>query len=1318
MSDASSLERIMGDAQEEERQYEWLKAADHYRQGLTAIAESGLMRKGEISENLAHSVYKAAFQAEYSHEFKERMGQALTCYGEAKKFYKSSTDPKKAPRISRCAAMIAFANYWLASDVAEKKRLTDECWRLTEEALEGFEQTEDYVEYAKTYVQLALSADLGFFLEWDFQARRNRVKEAVEHGERTITLLSTHEDISELVAACVKTGAFIDLFSFYFLGPDKGGTYFRKGQNYWLKAKELGGEEALLEFVSLISAPSMSLDLDTDEALILLGKAHQYASKTKDKFLLGCASDWLALHTFWKAIATEDLDERMRLAENALHYAEDAQRQYSPLSFISPRWGKLWIGAPHAEYCYELAVVEADLQKRRDLLEKGAKAASEGVKLAEISGYPGIIAVAHHVSSKILVSLAKLETDNGEKRSMLENALAHRNESVRITEELGRFDYWNRGVMRKYVSDIKSELATLATDLGSRNSLLEQALLDMEESLKLCIKYMSSFEKSQSVSFYAALGGYQYEHGDLLFRLYGFTGNKEYLNKAAEGYDDAAGSFQQLDLMSRMAECHWKASQIYDVLGEHLRSAESFEHASTDYTRAAEKIPQLKDLYQDHALYMRAWSEIEKAKLAHKIDEHAAAMKHFEKVADLLKRSKRWSYLSSNFLAWSLLEQAENSSRKGSSVEAIEAFNSAAELFREAKDAFEKEIDGIKNLDEKEKAIELGEASARRRDYCDARVKVEEARVCDQKGDYAESTKKYESAAVTFGKILETVETQAEQEEIRPIVCMCRAWQKMKIADVMVSPGLYNEASQLFLEVKEHTTKERTILLASGNSAFCQALEHGTRFEATREKADLLRVKQHLESATSYYLKAGYESASLWTSATETLFDAYTYMLNAEMEFDPDRKMKAYILAEKCLERSAQFYETAGYIGKRDEVLKIYGKVKEKREFALTLGELLTVPSEASSTSLIPAPPMTKEESVGVSKFENAFVQANLFAHKTEATVCENWDLGLQFVNVGKNPALLIRIEEIIPDGLDLIDEPEVYRLEDSGLDMKGKRLDPLKTEELRFTVRAFKKGMFEIKPRIIYLDEAGHQMSCEPEPITINISKTVLPERIPSGCGDIDNLMLGGIPEKYSVLLTSPSCDERDLLIRRFLEEGARKGESTFHVTANVGNAKALAEECQTNFCLFLCNPRADEIIKGLPNVFKLKGVENLTEISIALTSALRKLDISTTGPRRACIEIISDALLQHHTVSTRRWLTSIISELRSKGFTTLAVMNPHMHHQEEVQAILDLFEGEISVYEKETRKGLEKFVRIKKMYNQRYLEIELSLKKERLKC
>jgi predicted transcriptional regulator/KaiC/GvpD/RAD55 family RecA-like ATPase len=235
-------------------------------------------------------------------------------------------------------------------------------------------------------------------------------------------------------------------------------------------------------------------------------------------------------------------------------------------------------------------------------------------------------------------------------------------------------------------------------------------------------------------------------------------------------------------------------------------------------------------------------------------------------------------------------------------------------------------------------------------------------------------------------------------------------------------------------------------------------------------------------------------------------------------------------------------------------------------------------------------------------------------------------------------------------------------------------------------------------------------------EPITISVPEVVLPGRITTGYKDLDNMLFGGIPENYAVALTSPSCDEKDLLIKRFLEAGAKEGQITFYVTTEAGGIKALVEEFQSNFYLFICNPQADAMIKTLPNTFKLKGVENLTDISIALTSASRKLDGSPKRPRRACIEIVSDVLLQHHAVQTRRWLTGLIPELKSKGFTTLAVINPQMHPSEEVQAVLDLFEGEINIYEKELETRSEKFLKIKKMSNQRYLENELPLRKERL--
>jgi len=243
------------------------------------------------------------------------------------------------------------------------------------------------------------------------------------------------------------------------------------------------------------------------------------------------------------------------------------------------------------------------------------------------------------------------------------------------------------------------------------------------------------------------------------------------------------------------------------------------------------------------------------------------------------------------------------------------------------------------------------------------------------------------------------------------------------------------------------------------------------------------------------------------------------------------------------------------------------------------------------------------------------------------------------------------------------------------------------------------KKDIEKVEARIAFI-ETGKEVS-KPKPT----------EHVSTGYADLDELLYGGIPSNCAVILTSPSCNERDWLIKSFLETGAKKGDVTFYVTINPGLAKSLPEEFRSSFYLFVCNPQADAIVEDSPNVIKLKGVENLTDVSIALTLAIRKLDPSLKSPRRICIGLISDALLQHHAVQTRRWLAGLIPELQSERFTTLAVMDPEMHPSQEVRAILDLFEGEISIYEKETEKGAGKFLKIKRMSNQKYLEDELLL-------
>jgi predicted transcriptional regulator/KaiC/GvpD/RAD55 family RecA-like ATPase len=342
-------------------------------------------------------------------------------------------------------------------------------------------------------------------------------------------------------------------------------------------------------------------------------------------------------------------------------------------------------------------------------------------------------------------------------------------------------------------------------------------------------------------------------------------------------------------------------------------------------------------------------------------------------------------------------------------------------------------------------------------------------------------------------------------------------------------------------------------------------------------------------------------------------------------------------------------------------------------------------------------------------------LRATLSLETEEPKIGEDFHLAMAVSNVGGGPIVLTKVEDAIPPGFEVVAKPAYFSFEGQGFDLHRKRLDLNATEKLTLTLKPFEVGDVVLKPRIIYEDLGGTQMLCDLAPTTFKVAEAIA-GHVSTGVKDLDDLLLGGIPTTYAIILTSFSCDERDLLIRRFVEAGVRDGKTSFYLTVEPGSMKTLAEEYQPHMHLFVCNPQADKIVKNLPNVFRLGGVENLTDLNIALTSAYRKLGPPKGEERRACVEILSDVLLQHQAVQTRRWLTGLLPELKSKGFTTLAVMNPLMHSPEEVQAVLGLFDGEINIYEKAGKKSARKYLRIKRMYNQRYIESEMPLIKSRL--
>ena len=739
----------------------------------------------------------------------------------------------------------------------------------------------------------------------------------------------------------------------------------------------------------------------------------------------------------------------------------------------------------YCEYYWNRARWETDLQKRLEFLEKSVEDGMEALKLAEAVGHR--IRYVRHVLSKALMDRARLEPDVDEKRSMLEKALVYRDRNVTRMEKWGFTQFWDAGIHYSYLSDIKEQLASIEPDQEGKRRFLEEAVLDKGKALPLMVKWLLAAER---VHMYGRLSRSQDDYSTLLTNLYDLTNESEYLRRAIEASQKAIESASKVDMVSRIAESYWKIAKAQATLGEHLEAAESFKSASESYMKAAEKIPQLKEFYREYASYMLAWGEFERAKQSHAEKRYMQAKEHYERAAELHKSTERWSYLFPNYRAWARLDEAEDFSRREQTEEARDLFQQAVELFSETEDSIKSKLKTIEVGEEKQIAEELIKVSGVRREYCLGRASLEGARILDRQGDHLASSKGYSQAVERFQGVIDSFELESERRELRPIVYLCRAWQKMMLAEDQMSSSLYSEAAGLFMEAREHALDQTTRLLAQAHSSFCKALEAGTEFEVSRDTVLFSEAKRHIEAATSHYLRAGHKPRSDYARATGRLLDAYLYTYNAQTEADPKKRSQFYQMAERLLQSSAGAYIKAKHPEKSDEIRLILESVKEEREIAVSLSDVLHAPTIVSTTTSFSTPTPTYEQAVGLDRFESADIQANFIVRRREVGVGEDLDLEIELVNAGKAPAQLVKVEDIVIEGFELKSYPEICRLEDSYLDMKGRTLSPLKTQELKLVLKPLAKGVFELKPRILYLDEAGKYKSHEPEPITVIVQE------------------------------------------------------------------------------------------------------------------------------------------------------------------------------------------------------------------------------------
>jgi tetratricopeptide (TPR) repeat protein len=1095
---SASVEGVLGEATRLEKEYEWLQASELYEQALDMIDGEDHFRRGEIQEKIGHSLHRAAFQAESREEFLESLGKAVEAYDATRGLYEKLADERGAGWALRCGAIARYIDHWIATDPSEKRRLLDECLDLERDALEAFWDGGDKLEYCRTYGELP---ELFWHISereytWKteptheiFIRRQQIIEEGIRWGERAVEALSELGDPYVAVRVHLALGICYGYQGLYLVEETEEQEKCRlRATEHFRKATEISEE---VEDDYLIGQSHIWLGQASPEKdrMRHLEKALKYAEKPRDIYLLGLGLSWLVHASWWvRVIPEEDPDKRRAAAEEIIAIYDEAMRHLSIMSFYGHGGGVIRPPGGYCEHFLALANWETDPERKLELLDRSLETGRNALKIAEDSGTQ--VGSVIHALSKALTARARLESEINKKKSLLGRAIEYRERYITMHEQLMPYHYWDMGIGYDYLADIKAELAHTEANLDIKRSILEEAISDMEKGLQYFYKVMPYYERRGKTHYFASLYHREMRYAALLTRLYELTNEQGYLGKAIEVSHKAIESARKVDWVSRIAESYWEIAKAQAIIGEHEEAAENFDCASENYRKATEKIPQLKKFYQEYASYMMAWGEFERAKQSHEEKRYMQAKEHYEKAAELYRSTERWSYLAPNYLAWARLDEAEDLSRSEETEKARDLFKQAVELFSETEDSIKSKLNTIEVGEERQVAEELIKASDVRREYSLGRVALEEARIHDRQGDHLNSSKRYGQAVERFQGVLDAFELELDRRELRPIVYLCRAWQKMMLAEAQMSPSLYDEAANLFNEARDNASDQTTRLLSQAHSSFCKALEAGTRFEKNRDTTIFSLAKNHIEAATSYYLRAGYRSSSDYATATNRLLDGYMYSYNAQTEIDPDRKARFYQMAERLLQDSAGLFLKAKHPGKSDEVRTILENIRGEKEIALSLAQLMHAPTIMQITSSFSTPTPTHEQAVGLERFENADIQANFIARRREVGVGDDLDLEIELVNAGKAPAKLVKVEDIVIEGFELKSYPEICRVEDSYLDMKGRTLSPLKTQELKLVLKPLAKGAFELKPRILYLDESGKYKSHEPEPVSITVQE------------------------------------------------------------------------------------------------------------------------------------------------------------------------------------------------------------------------------------
>ncbi|MFW9942801.1 MAG: hypothetical protein ACFFFT_17330, partial [Candidatus Thorarchaeota archaeon] len=473
--------------------------------------------------------------------------------------------------------------------------------------------------------------------------------------------------------------------------------------------------------------------------------------------------------------------------------------------------------------------------------------------------------------------------------------------------------------------------------------------------------------------------------GLLLEELGIMSENYEVLKDAKDIFNKVINDCVDRGYKSYAANAYHYLARIEDRLGNHMSSAKNYEQAEQIYKEALQNIEYkpLINRITEKMYYSSAWNLIENAKVNHKSENHIKAKEFYINASNTLQEIDRYNYEASYYKAWGFLEEAEQVSKQEQQEKAIEIYERTIRAFEEAIKILEKTYNQSQIKSELSRIDKLMKVANIRINYCSARINLESARILGRKGDHTTAAELFASAASKFRGVCMRFKLERERKELEAIYFLCRAWESMELAEKYEEHTRFSEAAKLFTRASNLFSDSKLKFLSSANSAFCQSLELGCKFDETfntEVKEQLYpKVKVMLSQAASLYGKGGFENGADWAQATSMYFDAAWQLIRADEETDLSKKGNLLKIGSEYLKSALELFGKAGYKEKEKEVRDRLYRVEKEETTLFSALSTLQEPSISRSTIGIVAPtcPIETSESPRLGEVRQISEQLN-----------------------------------------------------------------------------------------------------------------------------------------------------------------------------------------------------------------------------------------------------------------------------------------------------------------------------------------------------